>query len=142
MTSSLSSQELRARAELRRAWLHLSWADIQGARDALACAQRLLPDHPLPITMAGAMELAAGNLTHALRQLKQATRTWPTSPSAHLYFAETCLLLGRSRQARKALELARAHDHDSHWSEHIACVEACLAATLELTPAPPLTLGS
>jgi len=106
-----------ARCELRRAWLQLGYADIEGARASCARAKSLEPDHPLPPSIEGAIELAAGNLRQALAKLRAVTKRWPDAPCGHVYYTEACLLMGRFKQAQRALDKADEADTQEQWTE-------------------------
>ena len=135
------SQELdAARLELRRAWLQLGYADIEGARGSCERAKALAPEHPLPHAIEGAIEQAAGNLKQALALLRKVTRRWPDAPCGHIYYAETCLLMGRVRQGARALDRAREVDHDNHWLEQREDLCALLENLDAAIIPPPLEL--
>lgn len=133
--------EPEARSRLQRAYLMLSFGDVEGARRACAQAAEAEPEHPLPAALAGAVELAAGQLPAALRALRRVTRRWPDAPCGHLYFAEACLLMGRERAGLVALERAEACDARGVWASQIEATRA-LWSGLEPDQIPsPLRIG-
>jgi tetratricopeptide (TPR) repeat protein len=115
-----------ARVELRRAWLQLGYVDIEGARASCARAKALAPAHPLPPSLEGAIELAAGNLKQALAILRAVTRRWPDAPCGHIYYTEACLLMGRFKQAERALKKADEVDIQGQWVEQREDLRALL----------------
>ena len=97
----------------RKPWRRLSFC----ARASCARAKSLEPDHPLPPSIEGAIELAAGNLRQALAKLRAVTKRWPDAPCGHVYYTEACLLMGRFKQAQRALDKADEADTQEQWTE-------------------------
>jgi len=104
------------RHHLRRAYLLTSWGTLDDALDARDRADDATgPDgHPMPGALRGSILVAAGRLELALRELRRVTRRWDDFALGHLYFAEACLLDGRTRQGRLALDRARSADDGTH----------------------------
>lgn len=126
---------LAARTELRRAYLHLSYGDIDAALEACARARTLAPEQAAPRLIEGATLTAAGRLRDAVGVLRAATQRWPDEPLGHVYFAEACWLMGRARQASQALERAERLDTPGDLAPYIADLRAAWAAVGE-APAP------
>ncbi len=118
----LDDDQREARLELQRAYLLLSWGELDQAREACERAQDIYPDHPLAPSIAASIDIAAGKLPDALRALRRVTKKWPKAPVGHLYFAETCFLMGRGRQGWKALEKAEQLDEDGVWAEQLTAM--------------------
>jgi predicted Zn-dependent protease len=80
----------------------------------------------LPPSLEGAIELAAGNLKQALAILRAVTRRWPDAPCGHIYYTEACLLMGRFKQAERALKKADEADIQGQWVEQREDLRALL----------------
>ncbi|QDG53392.1 tetratricopeptide repeat protein [Persicimonas caeni] len=95
-----------ARVELKRAFLHMSFAQYDEAIAACDRAAACAPEHSLPVALKGSFEMAAGRVRDALGTLRRATKRHPGDALSHIYFAEACFLAGRERQAERALSRA------------------------------------
>lgn len=144
--ASLSTAERRGRAadaldtcrhHLRRAYLLTSWGKLDDALDACDRADDATgPDgHPMPGALRGSILVAAGRLGPALRELRRVTRRWSDFALGHVYFAEACLLDGRTRQGRLALDRARSADDGTH-ADFIDALERVLDAPPDLSSLP------
>lgn len=107
-TDEHDASQSPARVELKRAYLHMNFAQYDEAIAACARAADQAPDHPLPVALKGSFEMAAGRVRDALGTLRRATKRHPGDALSHIYFAEACLLAGRERQGKRALERAEA----------------------------------
>lgn len=112
-TDEVDSMEFAARAALQRAYLFLGFGQYPEAIDACQTAAELAPGHPLPRTLKGSFEMAAGRMGEALATLRQVTQQHPEDVLAQVYFAEACFLAGRHRPGHKALARAQSMDMDA-----------------------------
>jgi predicted Zn-dependent protease len=104
--NELEGSAASARVELKRAFLHMSFAQYDQAIAACERAAACAPEHPLPVALKGSFEMAAGRVRDALGTLRRATKRHPGDALSHIYFAEACFLAGRERQAERALSRA------------------------------------
>lgn len=107
-TSELDPSSFPAQDDLKRAFLHMSFAQYDEAIAACERAADHAPEHPLPAALKGSFELAAGRVRKALGTLRRTTKQHPGDALSHIYFAEACFLAGRHRQGRRALARAEA----------------------------------
>jgi len=113
-----------ARRDLQRAYLLVSYGDIEPAIEACRRADRRIEGaHHLPKTLEGNFQVARGEVRAALGTLRGVARAHPEASLPRIHFAEACLLAGRARQGERALERARELDDGEH-AEMIAGLEA------------------
>lgn len=133
---------LAARTELRRAYLHLSYGDVDAALEACARARTLAPEQAAPRLIEGSALIAAGRLRDAVGVLRAVTQRWPSEPLGHVYFAEACWLMGRARQAERAIERAEALDTTGEHAEYIESLRGTWEAFGEGAQPEPVVIGA
>ena len=120
-----------AKTELRRAYLMIEWGRLDDALAACDRAKELLPSpHPMPDALAGSFLSAFGHHTDALKRFRRALRLDPDHIFSNIAFAETCLFLGRDRQARRALErVERSEGPAEQWREEMLSLQREIGST-------------
>lgn len=102
------SPQTTAQLELKRAYLMVEQGDLEQALERCALARQLAPQQPLPQILEANILSAKGAHKEALALLRQVTKRWPDEALGHIHFAEVCFMMGRTSQAQRSLEQARA----------------------------------
>jgi len=103
-TVDLWEHEVNAQPRSSRAWGFLAdtlyeQGDFEGARHAIANANRLSPNHPIYLARAAAIELATGNHSLAATYTSEGLAVEQNLPMLHLVEAERLAITGNLAEA-------------------------------------------
>lgn len=101
-----AGEMVSVRAELKRAYLQLSWGRFDEALRSCDHAAKRAPDHCSARTLRAAILSARGEHEDAIRELRAVRREHPGEALPAIFMAEALLLSGRVVQGLRLLDVA------------------------------------